>query len=346
MKVAVITDQHLDGRKGSQVFWNYFNKFYDEIFFPTLEKHGINTILDLGDTFDNRKSMDYSTFSRIKTDYFDRLKKYDVHMILGNHCTYYKNTNRINSPELLLQEYNNITIYSEPTNLILGGKEFLMLPWINSGNRDQATKAIQETTAPICAGHLEIDGFEVMRGHRFNGGFKSTDFKKFDRVWSGHFHHKSKHGNIQYLGNPYQMFWNDYADTRGFHIYDTDTDRLTYIKNPFDIFTKIYYNDVEHDYSDYATSNHKDTFVKVVVEEKHKINDFENLIDGLYHNGAHDVKIIEKLVDTAIDDDVELNVKDTLTLLGEYIDEVDLQVDKSDLKTLMQSLYIEACEVS
>ena len=77
----------------------------------------------------------------------------------------------------------------------------------------------------------------------------------------------------------------------------------------------------------------------VVVEEKHKINDFENLIDGLYHNGAHDVKIIEKLVDTAIDDDVELNVKDTLTLLGEYIDEVDLQVDKSDLKTLMQSLY-------
>ena len=68
------------------------------------------------------------------------------------------------------------------------------------------------------------------------------------------------------------------------------------------------------------------------------------LADAL--SSHHDVKIIEKLVDTTIDDDVELNVKDTLTLLGEYIDEVDLQVDKSDLKTLMQSLYIEACEVS
>ena len=117
MKIAIITDQHLDGRKGSLAFWNYFNKFYDEIFFPTLEKHGIDTILDLGDTFDNRKSMDFSTLARIKTDYFDRLRKYDVHMILGNHCTYYKNTNRINSPELLLEEYDNITIYSEPITL-------------------------------------------------------------------------------------------------------------------------------------------------------------------------------------------------------------------------------------
>ncbi len=346
MKIAIITDQHLDGRKGSLAFWNYFQRFYNEIFFPTLEKHGITTILDLGDTFDNRKSMDYSTFARIKADYFDRLAGYDVHMILGNHCTYYKNTNKINSPELLLEQYNNITIYSDPVTPELGGKEFLMLPWINSGNRNEAIKAIEESNAPVCAGHLEIDGFEVMRGHKFNGGFSSEQFKKFDRVWSGHFHHKSKHGNIQYLGNPYQMFWNDYADTRGFHIYDTDTDRLTYIKNPFDMFAKIYYNDIERDYGEYDTAAHKDQYVKVVVEEKQKPNDFENLIDGLYHNGAHDVKIIETLVDTAIDDDVELNVKDTLTLLGEYIDEVDIQVDKSDLKTLMQSLYIEACEVS
>ena len=97
MKIALITDQHLDGRKGSLAFWNYFQKFYDEIFFPTLEKEGIRTIIDLGDTFDNRKSMDYNTFNRVDTNYFQRLKDYQVHMILGNHCTYYKNTNKINS---------------------------------------------------------------------------------------------------------------------------------------------------------------------------------------------------------------------------------------------------------
>ena len=83
MKIALITDQHLDGRKGNLAFWNYFQKFYDEIFFPTLEKRGVKTIIDLGDTFDNRKSMDYNTFNRIDNHYFQRLKPYNVHMILA-----------------------------------------------------------------------------------------------------------------------------------------------------------------------------------------------------------------------------------------------------------------------
>ena len=60
MTVALITDQHLDGRKGSLVFWNYFLKFYDDVFFPTLEKKGITEIIDLGDTFDNRKGIDFN----------------------------------------------------------------------------------------------------------------------------------------------------------------------------------------------------------------------------------------------------------------------------------------------
>ena len=100
MKIALITDQHLDGRKGSLPFWNYFQKFYDDIFFPTLEKEGVRTIIDLGDTFDNRKSMDFNTFNRVNENYFKRLKDYKVHMILGNHCTYYKNTT-----ESTLQNY-------------------------------------------------------------------------------------------------------------------------------------------------------------------------------------------------------------------------------------------------
>ena len=45
MTVALITDQHLDGRKGSLAFWNYFEKFYEEIFFPTIERKGIKTIV-------------------------------------------------------------------------------------------------------------------------------------------------------------------------------------------------------------------------------------------------------------------------------------------------------------
>ena len=61
MKIALITDQHLDGRvlfRSGITFKNF-----DNIFFPVLEKEGITTVFDLGDTFDNRKSLDYNTFN-------------------------------------------------------------------------------------------------------------------------------------------------------------------------------------------------------------------------------------------------------------------------------------------
>ena len=344
MKIALITDQHLDGRKGNIHFWNFFQKFYDDVFFPTLEKEGIDTIIDLGDTFDNRKSMDYNTFNRISDNYFSRLKDYTVHMILGNHCTYYKNTNRINSPELLLDSYDNITIYSEPTELELGGRTFLMMPWINQENREQAVELIQKG-GDIMVSHIEIEGFEVMEGMRFEGGFSRKDFTNFKRVWSGHFHHRSKKGNIQYLGNPYQMFWNDYKAVRGFHIFDTETDKLRFVENPYEIFAKIYYDDTQSDYNKFDISDYANKFVKVIVEEKRDYQMFETLVDRLYNVGAHDVKIVETLVDTSEVEDVEFNVKDTLTLLTEYIDEIELKVDKTELKKLMQSLYIESCEV-
>lgn len=344
MKIAIITDQHLDGRKGSLAFWNYFQKFYDEVFFPTLEKEGIRTVFDLGDTFDNRKSMDFNTFHRVRENYFERLRDYEVHMLLGNHCTYYKNTNRINSPELLLEQYNNIKIYSEPKEILMGKKVFLMLPWINKENQEDVFSRLETSEADICCGHLELTGFEVTPGMKMDHGMDPQLFHRFKRVWSGHYHHKSKKGNVQYLGNPYQMYWNDYKDRRGFHIYDTESDKLKFVANPYEIFDKIFYDDTSLDYNKQDVSDYKDKYIKIVVNEKRDYQMFETLVDRLYNVGVHDVKIVETLVeeDTA---DIEVSTKDTLTLLNEYIDEVEMSVDKSDLKGLMRTLYIESCNV-
>ena len=347
MKIALITDQHLDGRKGSLAFWNFFQKFYDEVFFPTLEREKVSTIIDLGDTFDNRKSIDFNTFNRVKENYFEKLQRYDVHMLLGNHCTYYKNTNRVNSPELLLNQYSNIRIYASPEHIKLGSKKFLMLPWINTENRDDVLKLLETSDADNVCGHLEVNGFEVTPGMKFDhGGLEPSAFKNFKRVWSGHFHHRSKKGNIQYLGNPYQMFWNDYKDTRGFHIYDTETDKLKFIPNPFEIFDKIFYNDKKEDYNKQDVSGYKDKYIKIVVEEKWDYQMFETLVDRLYNLGVHGISIVENLVAEDTATDIEISSKDTLTLLNEYIDEVEMSVDKTDLKNLMRSLYIESCNVA
>jgi hypothetical protein len=346
MKIALITDQHLDGRKGNINFWNFWQKFYDDVFFPTLEKEGIDTIIDLGDTFDNRKSMDFNTFDRITENYFEKLRPYKVHMLIGNHCIYYKNTNKINSPELLLNQYDNIKIYKESEDIELGGKNFLMLPWINRENYDDVLKTLSSSESDICCAHLELAGFEMTPGLVMDHGMDPKLFHRFKRVWSGHYHHKSKRGNIQYLGNPYQMFWNDYKDTRGFHIYDTETDRLRFIKNPYEMFDKISYDDSNFDYNKYDVSSHKNKYIKIIVDEKRDYQMFETLVDRLYNVGAHDVKIAETLVEVDGVDQADLETKDTMTLLNEYIDEVEMVVDKTDLKKLMRSLYIESCNVS
>ena len=345
MKIALITDTHFGARGDSALFHEYFMKFYDNIFFPTLEKEGIDTVIDLGDTFDNRKSVDFNTYHRVRENYFEKLAKYNVHMLLGNHCTYYKNTNRINSPELLLEKYDNITIYSEPKHLKLGNKKFLMLPWINKENLEQVTKLLETSEADICCGHLELSGFEITPGMKMDHGMDAGLFHRFKRVWSGHYHHKSKKGNVQYLGNPYQMYWNDYKDSRGFHIYDTESDRLKFVANPYEIFDKIFYDDSSMDYNKQDVSSYKDKFIKIVVNEKRDYQMFETLVDRLYNVGVHDVKIVETLVDIEDQVDLEVSTKDTLTLLNEYIDEVEMTVDKSDLKSLMRSLYIESCNV-
>ena len=286
--------------------------------------------------------MDFNTFHRVRENYFERLRPYNVHMLLGNHCTYYKNTNRINSPELLLDQYENIRVYSEPTEILMGKKVFLMLPWINKENKEDVFRRLETSEADICCGHLELNGFEVTPGMKMDHGMDPSLFHRFKRVWSGHFHHKSKKGNVQYLGNPYQMYWNDYKDRRGFHIYDTESDRLKFVENPYEIFDKIFYDDASVDYNKQDVSGYKDQFIKIIVEEKRDYQMFETLVDRLYNVGAHDVKIVETLVDEDDNKDIEVSSKDTLTLLNEYIDEVEMSVDKSDLKELDEvSIYRE-----
>ena len=348
MTIALITDQHLDGRKGSIIFWEYFKEFYDNVFFPTLEERGISTVIDLGDTFDNRKNIDFNVWNRIRSYYFDRLRDLyiTVHMITGNHDVYYKNTNNINSPDLLLSDYNNIIVYSNPTTVNIEGTDICILPWINNENYDETMEVIKNTKAKIAMGHLELNGFEVSVGMPHEGGLNPDIFYKFKQVFSGHFHHKSSKGNITYLGNPYQMFWNDYKDERGFHLYEPATNKLQRIKNPYEIFKKIYYNDSSDSGFSINPSDYANSFVKVIVENKTDVYKFEKTIESLYEANVYDLKIVENF-STTINDDYEIDdieIKDTLSLLNEYIEEMEIGVNKKSLKSLMKSLYIESCE--
>ena len=211
MKVAIITDQHFGMRKGSQIFHDYMNKFYEEVFFPFLEKNKITTVLDLGDTFDNRKSIDFWSLDWAKKNYYDVLanRGIQVYTVVGNHTAYFKNTLGINAINLLLQEYDNVHLIERPETIEVGGLDICFIPWICVDNETETYEEISNTSANICMGHLELSGFEAHVGYYMDHGMSRDVFSKFKKVFSGHFHHRSHSDNIYYLGNPYQMYWND-----------------------------------------------------------------------------------------------------------------------------------------
>ena len=343
MKVAIITDTHYGARKGSDHLHNYFEMFYRDVFFPSLEKYQVDTVIHMGDIFDSRKSIDLKSLEWSKKVVFEPLKKYNVYAIVGNHDCYYKDTNYVNSPELLLRAYPNIKLYSKATEIKIDNLNILMLPWINSENFDETKKLIDGCESKVAMGHLEINGFRATRGHMMENGMDTSVFDKFDRVYSGHFHTRSTDGKIYYLGNPYEMYWNDVNDTRGFHIFDTNTLELTPINNPYKLFYNVYYDDTN--YKLFNTSIYKNKIVKVIVRKKSNIKEFEKFIDKLYASGVQDLKIIENF---EIQESEEFDINEdenTLSILNRYIEESEFDLDKNIIKNIFQDLYREACEV-
>ena len=343
MKIAIITDTHYGARKGADYIHSYFKKFYDNIFFPYLEKNNIDTIIHMGDMFDSRKSIDYQSLEWSKRVVFEPLKKYKVHAITGNHDAYYKNTNKVNSPELLLKDYDNIITYSNPTEITVGGLDILLLPWINSENFKESKEFIDNSKSKIAMGHLEINGFKATRGHMMEDGMDVNIFSKFEKVYSGHFHTRSTDGKIYYLGNPYEMYWNDVNDKRGFHIFDTETLTHTPINNPYKLFYNIYYEDTPHQTFD--STEYTNKLVKVIVRKKTNTKQFERFIDKLYSSNVQDLKIIENFV-IQENENFEIDEEEnTLSILNRYIDESEFEYDKNIIKGIFQDLYRQACEV-
>ena len=345
MKIAIITDQHFGARKNSKLFHDYFLKFYNDIFFPTLEQEGITTIVDMGDTFDSRKGIDFSALSWAKDNYYDRLKEMGitVHTVVGNHTAYYKNTNEVNAVDLLLREYENVKVYSEVESIMVDNLNVLLVPWINSDNEEKSVSLINKSTAPVCMGHLELKGFRVHRGYIMDHGTDCNIFEKFDRVYSGHYHTRSNQGEIYYLGNPYEMFWNDCGDTRGFHLFDTETLEHTPINNPYQLFSIIYYED--DDYQLFDTTKYTNKIVKLIVRKKSDTKKFEKFVDKLFSSNVAELKVVENFEFQESEEFEAFESEDTMSILNRYVEESEVNLDKSRIQKMIQEIYQEACEL-
>ena len=343
MKVAIITDQHFGVKKGSKIYHDYFKKFYDEVFFPTLERENISNVIDMGDTFDNRKAVDLWSLKWSQDNYYDVLDRMGVkvYTVVGNHTAYYKNTNEVNTLQLVLGKYENVISIPEASEHIIGGLKILFIPWINEENEFNTFERIRNSDARVAMGHLELSGFPPYRGVIQESGLDPSIFSKYERVFSGHYHTRSDNGRIFYLGNPYQLYWNDYKDKRGFHIFDTETLKLKTVNNPYDLFLKIYYNDTDVETFDFDSCENR--YVKLVIEKKTNSLNYEAFLDKLISANCHEVKIIEDF-STNVETASITQIEDTISILNNYVESAEISLDKTVIMKHLEEIYRKASE--
>jgi hypothetical protein len=350
MKIALITDTHWGVRNDQLAFLDNNKRFIDEVFLPYLDAHSIRTVIHLGDLVDRRKYLNINTAKRLRSDFIQPLHARGItpHLIIGNHDTYYKNTNSVNS----IREFyeHDFTIYESAAEVEFDGVPILFIPWICDDNRDDTLKLIGATNAQIALGHLELAGFEMYRGSPVSHGDDRVLFDKFDLVCSGHYHHRSTAGNIHYLGSHAEFTWSDYDDPKGFHVLDTETREVAFVENPFKMFRKVWYNDkdktseevMDRDFSKYAGA-----YVKLIVSNKDNPFVFDLFTTKLYEAQPLEVTIVEdhRNMDSIDEKDLLNEAEDTLTILSKYIGTIESNVDNKELDKLMRSLYNEALQM-
>ena len=345
MKIALINDTHFGARSDSQLFFDYFMKFFDEVFFPYLLENNIKTVIHAGDLMDRRKFVNFNILNQVRERFISKLHEYDIefHCILGNHDVYYRNTNKVNSLRELFSD--DVSVYETPVIKNFDGLDIALVPWINKENYNESVDFIKNAAAPILIGHLELDGYQVMRGIKHVGGMRSDIFDRYEKIFSGHFHCRQDSGNIYYLGTQYQITFSDLEEKKGFHILDTDTRDIEFIENPNRMFHRLLYNDengpIDIDSLDFSNLNQ--CYVRVDVANKNHPYSFDRYMDKLYECGAAKVTTIEDYdcSDENEDEMVDL-AQDTVTIINNEIDTLEEIQDKDRMKRLIKDLYMES----
>ena len=345
MLIAILTDIHFDVRGGSQFFLDRYNDFFENQFFPYMLEHKITTLLIGGDTWESRKHINVNSMYHAKRMFFEKLEEHGIETIsiLGNHDVVYKNTNHVHSMEFVEDTYSNFrTIYD--TDIVdFDGCPIGFVSWINKENFDERLKFIQTAQCDYLLGHFEINGFEMTKGHACENGLKASVFKNYAEVWSGHFHIRSKKGNIRYLGNPFQTNRGDIGYSRGFHVFDTDTKELDFIENEYNIYESIFYKD-DTNIKEFDFSYYKDKIVIVYVESLLDANtDILNIFMDKLNHVAYKVEVEETkriVVDNIDVDDVD--IKSHTEIIADYVDNVmEEEVQRSKVKQIMIERYAE-----
>ena len=245
-KLVLLGDLHFGKNKFSKTTLESQLKFFDNQLFPYMVTNNIKHIIQAGDVFDNRITMDIEYFQLLQEMFFDKMKQYGFTFtcVVGNHDIYHRSSRDYTLLNTIKKLYDNVIIINDRCEWLVNNQRFYFVPWILPS---ETLTGDELTGMNFVLGHFEIQNFEMSKGHLDDHSILSPEFfkkkKSLKKVYSGHYHIKAEKEKISYLGTPYWLDWGDYGTSRGFYVLDEDM-KETYIENNQSIkYIKLKYSD-------------------------------------------------------------------------------------------------------
>lgn len=350
-KVLFIGDLHIGARNDNQTFYDYFRNVYKKFIFPLIKQEGIKHVVQLGDTLDRRKYINFLTSEFARNEWFQWFhdNKVHIHSLAGNHDLYYRNSSAVCGLDNINVSREFCHIYTTPTWLKSeSGKKLLLVPWICDDNMTSCLEEINKSDRDtVIAGHFQLAGFQMYRGSTSeNGTIDVSALKNAARVISGHYHTHSENENICYLGTPYEITWQDCNDAKYVGLYKFHEDSLEFIQQPFKMFHKIFWHDdilEKIRYKDYSGG-----YIRVYTDSNVDQKSLDELVSKLDRYAKPiDISIIETNVSAESATDLESVVDDPLTVLIRTIDTSEGISEEKKLKALQlaRNLYAESLRI-
>lgn len=364
--IAFITDTHFGSRSFNKSLFEMQMQFFEKQLFPFLLKNGVKDVVHTGDCFHNRNIVDWYIFNGVKKRFFKWFEDNDIrlHLLVGNHCSYYKSTIETNSLTETTKEFSRVKVYDTPETTKIGPYTFHFMPWIVDESK------VTFPDADVLCGHFDVSGLQLMRGIYSTDGYAIDTFKKYKIVASGHYHITSKRSNFYMVGTQYQTGWGDYCIDKGFYTLD-DSFGMKYHQNTVSPrFVKIFYTEAGDEVKikvvgergekprdaskDDLLSVVRKNYCKLVVEKVLDQAAFESFFTSLQLKSRDGFKIeivdANEVIESFDFEELEEKIRDesdTLEVMHSFVAGMTLDetISKDIVTNLLSQLYREAEEL-
>lgn len=360
-RIGIFSDLHIGVAADSKIRLNETEKCVKWII-EKFKEESVDWVIFCGDLFNSRYSINVNTLNigiEIIEDLAFNFEK--IFLIEGNHDTYYKNSNSVNSVKFFQKIGKNDNIYvidEAPKFVKIKDTTLGLYPWAFTPD---SLKDIEDYKIPSFGfGHFEINNIEMAGGLSSGNKFSIEDmFSLGNMIFSGHYHANKLYKDIKQnkllyiIGSPLQLDWGDYNKDKKIVVLDTATLERKEIENNVNAkFRKIFYSRFEK--GEYSEEQIKDichhNFVKFIIDKQYNFNNILNFSEAIKKFDLYSFELdylISMSNDIINESTVELikaNTKTNKEYLLEYIDKIFPEYEK--INELLDLAYLKSLAVS